>query len=99
MNEKLRSPLLEHLIHERNPLHRMVLCRELEKIGLASEEVPVAPQREWDEVLEALIADGSVIAAGERVAINREKYAAPAVAKPGAAKKPRRPARTQETLF
>lgn len=99
MNEKLKSALLDHLIHERNPLHRVVLCQELERIGLASEQVPCAPQWEWDEALDELISLAYVIAAGERVAINREKFGAPAVAKPGAAKRSSRPARTQETLF
>ena len=99
MIEKLKTALIEHLIHDRNSLHREVLCKELERIGLVGGEIPCVPQWEWGEALDALIAEGSVIAAGERVAINRDRFGAPAVGKPGKEKRKPRPVQAQETLF
>lgn len=101
MIEQLKAALIEHLVHDRNPLHREVLCKKMERIGLIGGEIPCRPFWEWDEALKALVAEGSVIAAGERVEIDRVKYGAPAVGKNGMAddKRRSRPVQAQGALF
>lgn len=67
------AALLHHLTRDVAPVNRRLLCLEMERLGAVVEEIPPAPQWEWSDALDDLIADGRVTAAGDRVAINRER--------------------------
>lgn len=54
-------------------MDRTHLCMELERIGKVSDGMPSADLQSWSNTLDELIAEGPVVAAGERVAINRDE--------------------------
>jgi hypothetical protein len=83
MND-IKDAIRHHLLCEHAPVHRQLLCQELERIGLAGGDVPSVPQWEFMDALRELINEGVVIEAGERVAIDRRKVSSAGTkAKPG----------------
>ena len=93
MADNLKNAIKHHLLCEHAPVHRQLLCQELERIGLAGGNVPCVPQWEFMEALRELINEGTVIEAGERVAIDRRKVSSAGTkAKPGKTE-------TQASLF
>ena len=69
----MRDALIHFLTGERNPLDRDAVCRELERLGLFSMDIPSAPQWEWGDALEELIGEGVVVQNGRAISLNRER--------------------------
>lgn len=74
---ELQEAIKHHLLREPRPIDQGTLSRELEKLSVAVEAIPTAPQWEWMHALESLIESGDVVAAGRRVAINQERVSEP----------------------
>lgn len=68
----IEQAILHHLTREFRPCHRELVRDELVRIARVNAELPRASVAEWDQAIDSLIADGEILAAGERIAVVRK---------------------------